>query len=292
MNRNLFAKFVGACVFVGGAICYPKFVNATAFDKAPIDHFDTLPFLKKLRSAKGDRERLEVYASRWAMLKPVIAHINVESHIEFHRSIRYWLVSAQADSRKSWTDYVEGDLKTPIVQEKSGSVLIKGDCLSNVKMYDNSLVHIYGDLNAELTVGNLSEIVIGGSVKPGGRIRAEGIVTVYVGGSVEGPLDFKGMSLLWVNRDLQGEVGTGAPSTAIYVIGNADAKISPTGKAALLKLDVHGFMPWSRLLETAEARYIDCQASIAFSDKEAGLHRALRGITGTWVVHNQSKGPK
>jgi hypothetical protein len=169
-------------------------------------------------------------------------------------------------------------------------VVIKGDCLADVTIEGHGFIHVYGDLQAKITtIGDTqSEIVIGGDIKPGAGIDGTGIMRIFVGGNADGYIRVTGSDHTWVNGDLNGEIGTGVPITVVHVMGDFNGAMKPLDKAALVYLDVRGFMPVAKIETVADFRYTEFQATVGASDQAPGLYPKHGGPPERlWVIHTQ-----
>lgn len=133
-------------------------------------------------------------------------------------------------------------------------------------------VHIYGDLSARVSVSGQCEVIIAGDVLPGGSVHGDGIVRVYIGGSLRGEVVNKGSSRVWVCGDLLGRVVVGEPICQLFVNGDCLGVIEPTGDPSLLYLAVSGFMPFAALNRTAAVAYSQFNAVVHQSDCPAGFY--------------------
>jgi len=251
--------------------------------------YDRSAFAADIEASKGGERRTELLARRWEAIKLAVAHVHVVQDMSFFRTIALWQRGFL--STRQWTGNVEGDLTAPLVLDGKNSILVKGDCLQRIVSPDDALVHIYGDLNAEVSVAGQSEVVIAGDVKPNGSIRADGIVRVFVGGDVYGPIRSLRSLTVWINGNLTSELSTGTPVTKVHVMGDAIGAIVPAQKAALLYVEVRGFAPWRLLSEAAQQNYTQFNATIGTSDRDPGMYPG--GANGMWVVHRREKdGPQ
>jgi hypothetical protein len=292
MNRNVFL-LLSAIMLFGTLAGYPQKKKSQAPQpplRAAIDGFDNNQFAEALAKTQDKVQRLGIIARRWEAIKPVIAYINVMDNIKFYKSSAFWQYGYLQNGQ--WTGFSEGDLKDALLREGKTNILVKGDCLNNISSSDTALVHIYGNLNAELNLNGHSEVIIGGDVTSKGIIKAQGITNIYVGGNVEGSILNSSMSVVWINGKLRGEVTTGTPSTSIHIIGAVAGRIFPAKDAALLDLDVHGFMAWNLLAEIGKYPYTEFSASVGISDKPAGIYKSTGKGRGTWVIHNRVLGSR
>jgi hypothetical protein len=257
----------------------------TSTPPATLYTYDRSAFASDIDASKDGNRRTELLARRWEAIKLAVAHVHVVQDQSFFRTISYWQRGYL--STRKLTGSAEGDLTAPLILDGKNSILVKGDCLQKIASSGDALVHIYGDLNAEVSVTGQSEVVIAGDVKPNGSIRADGIVRVFVGGDVHGPISSLRSLTIWINGNLTSELSTGTPVTKVYVMGDAVGTIVPAQKAALLFIEVRGFAPWRLLSEAAQRNYTVFSATIGTSDRDPGMYPS--GAGGMWVVHRRAK---
>jgi hypothetical protein len=235
--------------------------------------------------------------ARWEALKLQVGHCDVVMCMAFHSSLRYWQ-SGTVDETEEWSVKETGDLVSPLAYTRESSVLICGDCLANISLADGRLIHIQGDLTASIEVGGHSEIVIGGNVKDGAGIQAEGISHIFVGGDVDGFVRSSGSMTLCVRGNMRGNIGTGSPSTKLRVQGDFIGQLQPTKKASLVWLEVQKFMPFSLLESIGRFGYTQFDASIAVSDRGPGIYPTASDYERLvqqrnfyrWIVHASNQG--
>ena len=218
--------------------------------------------------------------SRWKAIRLAVAHSHIVKDGAFHRSMAFWKGGYLGTG--SWTVSADGDLTKAVRQDVEATVLVHGDCLQPVSVTKGALIHVLGDLSAEIHVQGHCEVLIGGDIKKSGSVRGDWIVRVFVGGDVHGSI--VGCSKVWIAGNLNGEVATGTPSTDLHVMGDIVGRISPVGEAALLSVEAQGHVPWRVLVQTAERQYTEFQATVGSSDRPAGLYATL---LATWVIHEQ-----
>jgi len=245
-------------------------------------------FSEAFAAAKDEDERLGVLARRWELVKRAVAHCDVMERVSFHASLAFWQSGWLRTG--DWSLQAENDLEQAFAAETQAAVLVRGDCVGDVTIKGGALVHIYGDLKGRITAGGHSEVVIGGDVKEGGGVEGDGIIRIFVGGNVDGFVRNKGWCMAWINGDLNGEIGTGTPTTELHVMGDFNGIMKPTGGAALASVDVRGFMSAHDLENIARHDYTEFSASVALSDAPAGIYpQRPRIINAWWVVHAQRR---
>ena len=249
---------------------------------APLYTYKRADFSSDLAAAKNAAQRLDVLGSRWKAIRLAVAHAHVVKDSAFHTSMAFW--TSEYLSTGSWTVSADGDLIKAVRQDAEATVLVHGDCLQPVSVTKGALIHVLGDLSAEIRVEGHCEVLIGGDIKKSGSVRGDGIVRVFVGGDVYGTIQNVGSSTVWIAGNLNGEVATGTPSTDLHVMGDIVGRISPVGEAALLSVEARGHVPWRVLVQTAERQYTVFQATVGSSDRPAGLYATS---LATWVIHEQ-----
>jgi hypothetical protein len=232
---------------------------------------------------------------RWQALKLPVGHCTVTMDIPFSSSLRYWQ-SGELDDSTEWTLNQSGDLTLEQDYPNEASILIQGDCRANLAVAGGALVHVLGDLASTLKVGQHSEIVIGGDIRPGAEIQMNGIGSVFVGGDLEGCVRSTSMLTLCVYGHMLGTLYTGHPSTRMAVRGDFTGQIQPLQKASLVFLEVKRFMAYKSLEAIARHGYTQFDAAIGVSDRPPGIYpdlaeykrlKAMRKYC-SWIVHAQS----
>jgi hypothetical protein len=173
----------------------------------------------------------------------------------------------------------------PLTLTEEDTVLEVADCLADVVAPHGSVIHVYGDLRARVTVSGQCEVVVAGDVGPEGAIDGDGIVRVFIAGNLRGAVRNRGSSRVWVRGDLCGEVDTGSPSTQLHILGDCRGAIRPTAKPSLLYLEVGGFMPFELLERTAAVGYTEFNAVVRKSDRPAGIYPA----PAVWEMFKQHR---
>jgi hypothetical protein len=240
--------------------------------------FDRSHYARRLATATGDDERRDALACRWEAIKFAVGHCDVVAGhgIAFSRSMRFW-------QREDGEEYP--------------SLQISDDCNTDVTKEGMPLIHIRGDLDSTLTVtGLFCEIVIGGTILPRAGITGDGFVNVFVGGDVAGFVRNTGMSVIWIDGDMRGEIATGEPMTNLHVMGDFAGTLKPIREAAFLHLEVRGFMSLGSLEAISSYRYTQFHATIGASDQPEGIHPGQgfhrrdegRSSFRRWIVHSNS----
>jgi hypothetical protein len=210
-------------------------------------------------------------AQRWEALKFSVAKADMQMQMGFFLSCRFWQ-TGDVGHTKTWSVTEDGDLYQARTFKGPASLLIKGDCREHLSLPDGGLVHIYGDLATTIEIGGHGEVVIGGSMLPNAAIEADGIHHVFVGTDLNVTIRSLGSLAIWVGGNFGGECHTGHPSTRFHVSGDVSGQFEPTREAALLYLDVDGFMPYETLKTTSKHGYTHFDASIGFSDRPPGIY--------------------
>ena len=206
-----------------------------------------------------------------------VSHIDVLIDA-FHGSVAYWRLAS--DSEKRWSTVMAPS--QPLLIGDADALDIDSDCDANVSAPDGGIIHINGDLNADLETGGFHEVVIRGNVAKNATIRASGYLHIFIGGSVFGRIESTDSSKIWVDGDLMGSVGTGHPSTIINIRGNFCANVSPLDDGSLLYLCVDGFATRELISSISDIGYTVFHASIGSSDCDPGLYP-----NGPWATNNR-----
>jgi len=284
----LLAASLGGCVSDAGQPPEPK-PKTLVGPAVPYD-FDRARYDARLEAPGGASARAEILRVRWADVLRIVAYVSILDDPGFYKTLSQDQLGVLSPS--SWGQRIDSDLTAPIEVGQSRQCRIEGDCLANIRALESGVVHILGDLSATVVVDGQGEIVIGGSVTETGRIVADGITKVLVGGDFRGQAVSSGSLMMWVHGSLTGDVETGAPSTDLHIMGDFTGSVRPHEKGALLAIDVHGFMAESDVTAILEHGYTDANFSIGISDVSPGVHfggllEGMKRLTGSWVVHRQ-----
>lgn len=223
------------------------------------------------------------WIGRWEDVALAVGHASVlQGEPAFSSSMNYWQRGWLHTTK--WSHIEPADLKQSLVFDGPATVLVEGDCLSDISIPDQGLVHILGDLNGKIRVGDHSEIVISGSVKAGGTIESTSIVHIFVGKDFDGRARDGGSSW-WIGGTWRGHMQTGSPWTRLHVEGDFLGTVAPTEKA-MLSIFVRGYMPSATLDKIADFEYTEFTASIGISERR-GLHPDKSRVLSNsrWVVH-------
>jgi hypothetical protein len=229
---------------------------------------------------------------RWQALQLEVGHADVVWPHYFTSSLNYWQ-SGELDSNDKWSIDQGGDFLSLQTFSKESSVLIKGNCCANLALLKGGLVHIYGNLTKTIDMRDYGEIVIGGDVTPGAGIESDkGIVSVFIGGDLQGVIRSKGTLHIAIGGSLKGTMWTGNPSTDVHVRGNLNGQLKPTSTGGLLLLDVDGYMKYAAIESLSREKYVEIRANIAVSNHAPGIYprRADEHSLGhhrCWTIHAQ-----
>ena len=230
------------------------------------------------------------WIGRWENVAVAVADINARSEMNpFMSSVTYWNSGYLSSTR--WTHISPGNLTEPLNFDQPATILIEGDCLADITAPEESLIHILGNVSSSVRVGELSEIVIGGSVTSAGSVHTVPIVRTFVGGDFNG-IARDGGSDWWIGGTMGGKLSTAGSSTNIQVNGDFLGTISAIEKNGL-NLAVNGYMPAKELYSIAKMGYLEFHASVGISDENRGLYPKRTGDaiadsqyrSSRWVVH-------
>jgi len=203
-------------------------------------------------------------------LRLAVALADFRGQYGFWQSLRYWHGKAP-EPTDDWLRSLRR-LTTPMTITEERQIVELRDCRANLTAPDSTAVHVYGDLSARIAVTGQCEVIVAGDVLPGGSVHGDGIVRVYIGGTLHGEVINKSSSNVWVCGDLLGRIGAGKPSCQIHVLGHCLGAIEPTEDPALLYMEVHGFMPFAAVQRTAAVGYSQFNAVVHRSDCPAGFY--------------------
>ena len=117
---------------------------------APLYTYKRADYCSDLAAAKNAAQRLEVLRSRWKAIKLAVAHAHVVTDRAFHTSMAFWTSKYLSTGR--WTVSADGDLTKAVREDGEATVLVHGDCLQRVSVTKGALIHVLGDLSAEISV--------------------------------------------------------------------------------------------------------------------------------------------
>ena len=197
-----------------------------------------------------------------------VAHIDVLLDHAFNQSVDRWRHAPDAELR--WSD-VNTQYQPMLIGEQD-ALAVDGDSNALLSAPDGGVLHVNGDVNADMDAGGLNEIVITGNVSTESTIRSNGFLHMYVGGSMLGRIESTDTSKIWVDGDFPGALLTGNPVTHLYVHGDFNGEISPTDEAALLFLCIDGFASDDSISSIASIGYTVFNATIGTSDVDAGIY--------------------
>ncbi|WP_144058971.1 hypothetical protein [Rhodopirellula sp. SWK7] len=178
------------------------------------------------------------------------------------------------------------------------ALVVEGDSGALLSAPDGGILHVNGDLNADLESGGFHEIVIRGNVSSGATIRADGFLHIYIGGDMRGRIETTDSSKIWIDGDFTGSLATGNPSTNLYVAGDFSGAVAPHHDASLFFLCIDGYASHDLISSIASIGYTVFNASVGVSDVAAGLYPNGSGRRQTtsgnsysrWCVLSQRDG--
>ena len=150
---------------------------------------------------------------------------------------------------------------------------VDGDCTESVALLDiGQVLHVNGNLEAEVESDGHHEIVIGGDVTKNSTIHCSGFCSIFINGSFNGSIQSTDLVKIWIGSNCSGTITTGHPSTDIRIVGNYDGKIEPRGNPSLLYLAINGFAANESLSRISDLGFTQFNAAVAISDVEPGLY--------------------
>jgi cytoskeletal protein CcmA (bactofilin family) len=217
-----------------------------------------------------------------------VAHIDVLTQDAFSRSVSYWRLGFGKEQRWSTVDAQS----QPLLIGSDDALIIDCDSNALIAAPDGGVVHINGDLNADLDAAGLHEIVIRGDVSAQSTIRADRFSSIYIGGSVFGRIESQEKAEIWIDGNFSGSLATGYQSTELHISGNFNGSItSYDDDPSLLYLSVDGFAANKLISSIASIGYAIFNASVGASDIEPGLYpndpgrrRRATGNVSQWCV--------
>ena len=171
----------------------------------------------------------------------------------------------------------EGDIYN-LYDEK----IINGDAESDIT--NAAVIHIVGDLNANINQTDNSELVIGGNVSKKSTIRTSGISRIFIAGDLNGTIDSEASAVIVVKGSHNGTIITGAPSSKISIHGNLKGSILPKDeKGALLSIEVYGYTEGEVAENICGYPYTQIRAAFHLSDIKPGIYEPGRPHGGYCV---------
>lgn len=226
-------------------------------------------------------------------LQRSVAYVDILTDHAFSRSVSYW--RDPNDTACRWSKI--NTLSNPLLIGPKDALEIDCDSNATISAPDGGVIHINGNLNADLEPAGHHEIVIRGNVDENATIRATGFCHVYIGGSVFGRIESVGSCRLWIDGGFSGALMTGHPSTNLHVSGDFSAAVRPIKKASLLFISIDGFARHDLISDIASVGYTMFNASIGASDVNPGLYPEGPGRRKTesgashfrWCVQSQQE---
>jgi hypothetical protein len=225
-------------------------------------------------------------------LAKAVAHADVSADKAFGSSAAYFH-TGELD-RKWWKEVMTLEqMAEPLRLTERCFVVVKGDLLADLTVADGGTVIVYGCVHSSVRMEGISELVVAGDIGEDASVSGTGILHLFVGGNFVGRLHSRGSCTAWVKGHLRGEVQTGEPITRLWVRRDCTATIRPSERAALLYLNVGGFMAYGSLAATAAHRYTEFNASICLSDEPPGLYpdkdaANRKNSHNRWVIHKMA----
>ncbi len=224
-----------------------------------------------------------------------VGHADVAGHMAFSHAASYFLTG---HLNPDWWKTVE---RIPSVNEQRtfsdrSFVIVDGDVVQDVVFSAGTLL-IYGNLKSSVRMTEECELIIAGDIEKGGSVSSSKGLHVFLGGDLVGSVKSRGACKAWLEGDLSGEIRTGHPISELVVKGDLVGGVRPLEKAALLYLQVGGFMPYSSLEAIAMFGYTEFHASISVSDCPRGFYpgetaiEAINRYRGRhrWVIVNHRR---
>lgn len=225
------------------------------------------------------------HAERWKRAQRAVSHTGLLNLGHLEASRKYWRSGALIT--EGWLQSTSGDLTQPLENPNDRTVLIRGDCLADVKAaasvvsYQPALIHIYGDLGAALHVKGACEIVIGGRITEQGSIRVTGDKrsSVFVGDGCAGSIDIEDSAFITIDGDLTGSLRLAAGVTTLQVAGVWDGHFDVGTEPPSLSVSAREISP--AIVEAIpEAMVITGGVSLRDSGRQIAWRREANGRIG------------
>jgi hypothetical protein len=196
-----------------------------------------------------------------------LGRANVVSDVAFSHTMGFFS-SGKIDSW--WRhSHMLPTVTTKLAIGKREFAVIEGDVLADLQVAKGSVILVFGDLLGSITVGQACEVVICGSIRPGGYVSGE--VRLFVGEDLAGSVRTCGASVVWVESDFEGDIKCEQFHTTMRVGANCIGEIIPS-KGCMLALDVGRYMPFANIEKIVSTGTTMFRGSIGVSDRPAGLY--------------------
>ncbi len=169
------------------------------------------------------------------------------------------------------------------IWKENDYLLVESDL--NEEISNNRTVHIKGNLNSDIYIGDHSELVIAGNVAKHATIYSNGISRIYIGESLEGTIYSTSSTRITIKQNFTGNVLTGQPSTFISVDGDYRGYINPIGtNGALLIVKIEGYTHSANIKELYAQAYTKISGFFRHSDIPAGIYQSDRRSSDFFTV--------
>jgi hypothetical protein len=154
---------------------------------------------------------------------------------------------------------------------------------------DTAIIHIVGNLNSNVTLGNHSELIVMGNVSKNTVITVDGIARIYIGGTHSGVIESNGSSVIYIKEHMRGSIHTGDPSTEIYIYGDLSGAIRPSSQVgSLASLNVYGYTDISTIKSIFGYKYTEFSAAFHYSNYKPGIYQYPIPNNKYYTIVNES----
>ena len=149
---------------------------------------------------------------------------------------------------------------------------------------DVNVIHITGNLNANVSQNDHSELVIGGDVGKNSHIKTTDIARIYIAGDLHGTISADSSAEIVIKGNHNGIIKTGDPHTNIVVFGDFNGLLLPNDKGSLLSIKVYGYTD-SKKIETIYGHgYTEINSSFYSSNINPGIYQVSKPYGSYYVV--------
>lgn len=165
---------------------------------------------------------------------------------------------------------------------------IVGDANSDIK--ETEVIHIQGNLNANIYLDGHSELIISGDVNKNSNIYTNDIARIYIGGSLQGSVVANSSFQLNVAGNLSGHVLTGNPTSNITVLGDLTGTIKPNkGDGALVYITVYGNTDIKTIKQIYSHDYTEVIGAFNYSNAKSGTYHPQPPFQNYYTILNNSE---
>lgn len=226
----------------------------------------TFSIIGLILSGIANAQPSDALLNRWEDTKIKVASASASiNYLNFSRAMRAWEYPSMRRSRSAAYMFVEGDADWDIT--------------------DGATIDILGDLNANISLNENSNLVIAGDVSSSSNIYVNNLSAIYVGGTFAGTIHATKPFNLHVGSNYEGHI-TIADGSGISItvhgdfLGTLDT-ITDSIKSA--RIIVHGNIEIEKIDEIYQLEFVSLTGSFRKSDGSPGIYHT-NPPRDTWYV--------